>query len=170
MNFSRNELIKTEATMNQMRNAIYHLCRLMEKNGIHNLKETLRKMGENIARTYINYWKPVDLVTLANFKDVLTTIYQKILNSSISVEINETEKLIHIQDYRCALCKYHYEDIEIAGCEILLGLVSELINHINKESYNSTPFLLNPYEVIESRAYGNKLCIQTFKYKIGKVV
>jgi len=83
---------------------------------------------------------------------------------------NEAEKIIKVRDYNCALCKYHYEDIEIAGCEILLGLVSELINHINKESYNSTPFLLNPYEVIESRAYGNKLCIQTFKYKIGKVV
>ncbi|MFX1377863.1 MAG: hypothetical protein ACFFA4_02115 [Promethearchaeota archaeon] len=170
MNFSRKELIETEAFMNQMRNAVFHLARLMQKNEIDNPKERLRRMGQNIAKTYINYWKPTDNLSLTNLKDAITTIYQKVLNSTVSIEINEAEKIIKVRDYNCALCKYHYEDIEIAGCEILLGLVSELINHINKESYNSTPFLLNPYEVTESRAYGNKLCIQTFKYKIGKVV
>jgi hypothetical protein len=166
MNFSRKELLQTEATMNQVRNAIFHLARLMEKNGIRNSKKRLREMGQNIAKTYIKYWKPTDLITLANLKDVITTIYQKILNSAVSIEINEIEKIVKVRDHNCALCKYHYEDIEIAGCEILLGLVSELINLISKESYNGTPLLLKPSEVIESRAYGNKTCIQKFKYKM----
>jgi len=168
MNFSRKELIETEATMNQVRNAVFHLARLMEKNGIGNSKERFRKMGQNIAKTYINYWKPTDVITLSNLKDVITTIYQKVLNSAVSIEINENEKLVKVRDYNCALCKYHYEDVEIAGCEILLGLVSELITLISKDSYNNTPLLLTPYEVIESRAYGNKSCIQLFKYKFGK--
>ena len=55
MNFTRKELIQTEATMNQMRNAIYHLARLMEKNRIKDSKEKLRRMGQNIAKTYIQY-------------------------------------------------------------------------------------------------------------------
>ncbi|MFX0006091.1 MAG: hypothetical protein ACFFA7_15595 [Promethearchaeota archaeon] len=168
MNFSRKELIETEATMNQMRNAVFHLARLMEKNGIKNPKEKLRKMGQNIAKTYINYWKPTDVITLSNLKDVITTIYQKVLSSTVSIEINEIEGIIKVRDYNCALCKYHYEDIEIAGCEILLGLVSELINLINRKTSGNKQLLLNPYEVIESRAYGNKSCSQLFKYKMEK--
>ena len=148
MNFSRNELIQTEATMNQMRNAIFHLARLMEKNGIQDSKDKLRRMGQNIARTYVNYWKPTDIITLANLKDIITTIYQKVLNSAVSVEINELEKAINVQDYRCALCKYHYEDIDIAGCEILLGLVSEFISLISKESNeNMAVFNFEDYDV-----------------------
>ncbi len=168
MNYSRKELIETEATMNQVRNAVFHLARLMEKNGIENSKERLRKMGQNIAKTYINYWKPTEAISLSNLKDAITTIYQKVLNSAVSIEINDNERLIKVRDYNCALCKYHYEDIKIAGCEILLGLVSEMITLINKETSNNAQLLLNPYEVSESRAYGNKSCIQLFEYKIEK--
>lgn len=170
MNFSRKELIDTDATMNQMRNSIHILVSLMEKNGVSDSKNRLRRMGQNIAKTYINYWKPTDIITLANLKDVITTIYQKILNSAISIQINEIEKQIIVQDYRCALCKYHYEDVELAGCEILLGLVSEFITIISNESYEPLSIFVEPYEVIESRAYGNKKCIQIFKYRIGKDV
>ena len=168
MNFSRKELIQTEATMNQMRNAVYHLARLMEENRIKNSTEKLTKMVQNIAKTYINYWKPTDVITLSNLKNVITTIYQKILSSTVSIEIDEIEGTIKVQDYNCALCKYHYKDLEIAGCEILLGLVSELINLINKETSGNKRLLLNPYKVIESRAYGNKSCSQLFKYKLEK--
>jgi len=168
MKFTRKELIETDATMNQMRNAVYILVRLMEKNGIQEPKENLRKMGRNIAKTYINYWKPTEIITLKNLKDFITTIYQKVLNSTISIEINESEKEVTVQDYKCALCKYHYDDLEIAGCEILLGMVSEFISLINQESYNSSSIFLEPHVINESRAYGDKSCIQTFNYKIGK--
>ncbi|MFX1390230.1 MAG: hypothetical protein ACFE9Z_09230 [Promethearchaeota archaeon] len=168
MNFSRKELIETEATMNQMRNAIFHLARLMDENGIKDSKNRLRRMGQNIARTYINYWKPIEIINLTNLKDTIATIYQKILNSSPKIEINESNKTITVQDYSCALCKYHYEDIEIAGCEILLGLVSDFINLISKESQESSSIFLKPNNIIESRSYGNKSCIQSFKYTIGK--
>ncbi|MFX1595219.1 MAG: hypothetical protein ACFFBK_04065 [Promethearchaeota archaeon] len=168
MKFTRKELIATDATMNQMRNAVYILVRLMEKNGIKDPKEQLRKMGRNIARTYINYWKPSEVITLKNLKDVITTIYQKVLNSTISIEINELEKEILIQDFKCALCKYHYDDLEIAGCEILLGMISEFISLINQKSYSSSSIFLEPYMINESRTYGDKSCIQIFRYKVGK--
>jgi len=168
MNYSRKELIQTDATMNQMRNAIYGLARFMEKNGVTNLKNKLRKMGQNIARTYIQYWSPTNLINTSNLKDVITTIYQKILNSSVSIEINQVESSIKIQDYKCALCKYHYDDMEIAGCEIILGMVSEIISLISQESHDPSSIFLEPYDVTESRAYGNKTCIQLYKYKIGE--
>ena len=167
MNYSRADLTQTDATMNQMRNAVYELARFMERNGMADLKVKLRKMGENIARTYIRYWKPTDQVKDSNLKDVITTIYQKILNSSVSINIVEAEKLVKVQDHKCALCKYQYDDVEIAGCEIILGMVSEIINLINKEVKDVSSVFIEPFEVAESRAYGNKLCIQVYKYKIG---
>ncbi|KKL85664.1 hypothetical protein LCGC14_1952480 [marine sediment metagenome] len=165
MNYTRKELIQTETTMNQMRNSLYILVRFMKKNAIKDPEENFRRMGKNIARTFIKYWQPTEIVTIKNLKDVITTIYQKVLNSSISVEINDTEDLVIVQDYKCALCKYQYDDVEIAGCEILLGMVSEFISLINKESNDSKSLYLEPYEVKESRAYGNKSCIQLYKYR-----
>ena len=167
MNYSRADLTQTDATMNQMRNSVYELARFMGKNGVSDLKVKLRKMGENIGKTYIRYWKPTDQVNISNLKDVITTIYQKILNSSVSIEIVETEKLIKVQDQKCALCKYQYDDVEIAGCEIIIGMVSEIINLINKEARDVSSVSIKPFEVAESRAYGNKVCIQIYKYKIG---
>ncbi|MFX1427959.1 MAG: hypothetical protein ACFFBE_16015 [Promethearchaeota archaeon] len=167
MNFSRKELIQSDATMNQMRNAIYELARIMERNGVSELNNRLRRMGQDIGKTFFKHWKAIDVVNLTNLKDVLTTIYQKILNSSISIEIDETKNLIKVRDTNCALCKYHYDDIEIAGCEIVIGMVSEIISSINKESPESISFSIEPVEILESRAYGDKVCIQLFKYKIG---
>jgi hypothetical protein len=167
MNFSRKDLVQTDATMNQMRNSIHILATFMEKNGVTDLKEKLRKMGQSIAKTYMNYWKPTDTVNVSNLKDVITTIYQKILNSSPSIELNDAENVVRVRDSNCALCKYHYDEIEIAGCEIILGMVSEIITLISNESKGTSSLVFEPHEVIESRAYGNKTCIQVYKYKIG---
>ena len=165
MNFTRKELIQTETTMNQMRNSLYSLVRFMKKNGIKETGNIFRRMGENIAKTFIKYWQPTEIVTILNLKDVITTIYQKVLNSSISIEINDTENLVIVQDYKCALCKYHYDDVEVAGCEILLGMVSGFVSLISKKSNDSNSLFLEPYEIKESRVYGDKSCIQIFKYK-----
>ncbi|MFX1289794.1 MAG: hypothetical protein ACFFAG_02455 [Promethearchaeota archaeon] len=168
MNFSRKDLVQTDATMNQMRNSIHILATFMERNGLTDLKERLRKMGKNIAKTYMKYWKPTDTVNVSNLKDVITTIYQKVLNSSPSIELSEAENIVRVRDSNCALCKYHYDEIEIAGCEIILGMVSEIISHISRESKGLSSLVFKPQEVIESRAYGNKTCIQVYKYKIGR--
>ncbi|MFX0080226.1 MAG: hypothetical protein ACFE94_00580 [Candidatus Hodarchaeota archaeon] len=168
MNFSRKDLVQTDATMNQMRNSIHILATFMERNGLTDLKERLRKMGKNIAKTYMKYWKPTDTVNVSNLKDVITTIYQKVLNSSPSIELSEAENIVRVRDSNCALCKYHYDEIEIAGCEIILGMVSEIISHISRESKGISSLVFKPHEVIESRAYGNKTCIQVYKYKIGR--
>ncbi|MFX0163995.1 MAG: hypothetical protein ACFE9V_01610 [Candidatus Hodarchaeota archaeon] len=168
MNFSRKDLVQTDATMNQMRNSIHILATFMERNGLTDLKERLRKMGKNIAKTYMKYWKPTDTVNVSNLKDVITTIYQKVLNSSPSIELSEAENIVRVRDSNCALCKYHYDEIEIAGCEIILGMVSEIISHISRESKGISSLVFKPQEVIESRAYGNKTCIQVYKYKIGR--
>ena len=166
MNYSRHDLIQTEATMNQMRNSIYHLARFMKKNGVNNIKERLRRMGTNMGRTLFNYWKPIDNVDSANVKDVITTIYQKLLNSSVTIEINENSKIISIKDYKCAVCKYPYEDVDVSGCEILITLIAEYINLITNSSQSPSALSVEPLQVAESKSYGDDLCKIELKYKI----
>ncbi|TXT65887.1 MAG: hypothetical protein BAJALOKI3v1_60026 [Promethearchaeota archaeon] len=167
MNYTRNDLLLADATMNQLRNAIYHLARFMNKNGVDNLKERLREMGKNISKTYLKYWSPTETVNLDNVREVIATIYNKILQSSVSVELNEAENLVVVHDSSCPLCKYQYDDIHIAGCEIILGMISEYINLINGNSRDKTILITEPVRVQESRALGNNSCVQIFKYRVG---
>ena len=150
-NITRDDLVKVEATMNQSRNMIYHLIRFMKKNAVADVRQRLREMGKNIARTFYNYWNPTESVNISNLKDVIATIYKKILNSSVSIEIDEIQKSIIIKDSKCAVCKYHYEDVgNFAGCELLLGLISEFISLINRNGRDQFKITLSPLEVRES--------------------
>ena len=168
MEINRSHLFHADSTMNQLRNAVFYLARLMEKKGKKSdTNERLRNMGRNIAKTFINYWKPIEIVTTSNLRDVLKTVYRTILSSSISIDVDSTKKLIIVRDYKCPLCRYPYEDIAIAGCEIILGMIPEFISLINKESNDSSAVFLEPFEVKESRSLGHDICIQVFKYKIG---
>jgi len=161
----RSQLVLSEATMNQSRNMIYHLIRFMKKNNVADVKQRLREMGKNLARTFYKYWKPIDIVNLSNVKDVIATIYKKVLNSTVTIELDEMKQIIRIKDPKCALCKYHYEDVgNFAGCEILLGMVSEFILLINNDSQDQLKITLNPLEIPESLSYGDKACIQVLKY------
>ena len=166
MNYSRNELLVADAAINQLRNAIYHLARFIIKNGKDDLNARLQRMGRNIAKTYIKYWTPAEIIDINNIKDVIITLYKKVLKSSVSVDLKEDDKLLVINDLDCALCKYEYDDIKVAGCEILLGFISEFINLVNTNSKNRIVLMIEPIKIQESKAFGNKSCIQIFKYKI----
>jgi len=167
MNYTRNELVKSDACLNQLRNAVYHLERFMKLNDITNIRERLRGIGKNIAQTYSSYWKPIEFVNLENIKDVLATLYKNILNSGVSIELDTLNKNITVKDSDCALCKYHFEDINEAGCEIILAMMAEFIFLINKESESTSEFSVEPFEVSESRSLGHKICIHQYKYILG---
>ncbi|NHJ23566.1 MAG: hypothetical protein EAX89_03255 [Candidatus Lokiarchaeota archaeon] len=167
MNYTREDLIKSDATMNQMRNAIYHLQRFLKINNITEIKQRLRRIGQNIARTYIQYWKPIEYVDISNFKNVIATLYKNVLNSSVSIEIDDINKKIQIKDSDCPLCKYYFQDIEAAGCEIITAMVSEFILLINQELGEKSPFLVDNLDVKESRVLGHKICIHEYVYRQG---
>ncbi|MBY9003343.1 MAG: hypothetical protein KGD73_05180 [Candidatus Lokiarchaeota archaeon] len=165
MNYSRNELVQSEATMNQMRNSIYHLQRFMKNNGLTEIKQRLKRMGQNIAHTYVKYWKPIEVIDISNVSNGLATIYKNILNSTVSIDINSTNNTISVIDNDCALCKYPFEDIEVAGCEIVASMIAEFVNLINANS--GTLFALEPINITESRTLGNKTCVHIYKYLEG---
>ena len=164
MNYSRADLVQTNATMNQLRNAIYHLQRFMKRNGVTEVRRRLRRMGKNIAHTYLKSWKPIEKVDLANVKDVLATIYKNVLDSTISIELDSLNKKIIIQDNDCALCKYHFSDIDVAGCEIIGSMVAEFVKIINS---NGNGFQIEIEEIKESKVMGHASCIQIYTYNEG---
>jgi hypothetical protein len=165
MNYSRADLVQTNATMNQLRNAIYHLQRFMKRNDITEVRSRLRRMGKNIAHTYLNTWRPIEKVTFTNVKDVLATIYRNVLNSNISIELDEVNKKITIQDNDCALCKYHFSDINVAGCEIIGSMVVEFINIINSKQNG---FKIGMQDINESKVFGHNSCKHVYSYTGGK--
>jgi len=140
----------------------------MKNNGITEIKERFRRIGKNIAHTFIKYWKPIDVINESNVKDVLATIYKNIINSTISIEFDNNEKLIIVRNTDCPLCKYHFDDIEVAGCEILAAMVAEMVSLINDESEIPSTLSLKPLDIKESRVLGSKNCIQIFKYTGGR--
>ena len=165
MNYSRADLVQTNATMNQLRNTIYHLQRFMKRNDITEVRSRLKRMGKNIAHTYLNTWRPIEKVTLTNIKDVLATIYKSVLNSTISIELDEINKKITIQDNDCALCKYHFSDINVAGCEIIGSMVAEFINTINS---NQNGFKIELQDISESKVLGHSACIHVYNFTGGQ--
>ena len=165
MNYSRADLVQTNATMNQLRNAIYHLQRFMKRNDITEVRSRLRRMGKNIAHTYLNTWRPIEKVTLTNVKDVLATIYKNVLDSTVSIELDEVNKKITVQDNDCALCKYQFTDINVAGCEIIGSMVAEFINLINS---NQGEFKIDLQNINVSKVLGHASCIHVYNFTGGQ--
>ena len=83
------------------------------------------------------------------------------------IDINEKDNQITVKDNKCPLCKYKFEDINVAGCEILIAIVSEMVTLISKESKDKDSLFLEALEVKESKALGQNVCTQVYKYKIG---
>jgi hypothetical protein len=167
MNFSRHELVKAEATMNQMRNSVYHLQRFLKLNNVPHTDEVLQRMGKNIALSFIKYWKPIEKVTKDNIKEVMVTLYKFILDSTISIELDEYQQQIKIKDNDCPLCKYHFEDIQSAGCEIIISMMSEIILLINGDLNQKDCIFIKPLKIDESRTKGDKYCSHLYNYSFG---
>jgi hypothetical protein len=106
-------------------------------------------------------------VNLVNLKDVIATIYKNILNSSVSVDLDEVNKTILVKDNDCPLCKYIFDDIDIAGCELISALVAEFINKLNERSEGKSSLRIESLAVEESRTMGHNYCVQSYKYQGG---
>ena len=137
----------------------------MKRNDITEVRNRLRRMGKNIAHTYLNTWRPIEKVTLTSIKDVMATIYKNVLNSTISIELDEINKKITIQDNDCALCKYHFSDINVAGCEIIGSMVAEFINMINSDQDG---LKIEIQDINESKVLGHSACIHVYNFTGGQ--
>ncbi len=153
--FSRNSLISQKMGFNQMRNSIYWLQRYMKQFKLsHNdLELRFLDMGKNIGASFVKEIVPKS----KELKDLFRELYNVTLNSKVKVA--QEGNVYTIQDSKCALCKYQYDDIELAGCTIEIGMIAEILQRLGYQVIEKT--------IIESKAYGHKVCIH--QYTVNKV-
>ena len=156
-NFTRADLLRYTATMNQMRNAVYHLVRRMTAKNIQNMDDKLQAMGRRIAVDFARAWAPETHI----FEKFVKETYFGVLRSKVKIEIDAPTKTIKVTDEKCPHCKYRYEDITVAGCNIVTGFM-EAYTHELKVA-GKINFELKTLGVAESRMYGDEKCVHMYR-------
>ncbi len=151
---SRENLLNSLAPFNQIRNALYQTIRFMqEKNA--NVPEDLRRMGRDIARTFVKCWVP----PMGNPAQNLREIYQFVTGSKVKVET--AGRVLRVVDKKCRLCNIKYSDIDHAGCEIIAAMVAEFFAQAHAKG--ATTANLTLLGVDKSRARGDAQCVHVFQ-------
>ncbi|TFH29247.1 MAG: hypothetical protein E4G98_04170 [Promethearchaeota archaeon] len=148
---TRKALITKNMGFNQMRNGIYWLQRIMKRFDIadEDIHTRMKEMGSNIGATFAMNYTP----NSEDLSELIKELYKTTLNSKISV--NQIDNRFYVEDRKCALCKYKYDDVDVPGCNITVAMIHEMLARFGYEIISS--------EVNESRALGNKSCIHEFQ-------
>ena len=149
-NYTRADLADKTATMNQMRNNLYHFIRFLmgRKMNEAEIEQRLRRMGENIAETINN---EIDF-PMESIDSLIQSIYSEIFDSKIT--LNRSANLFQIEDKKCPLCKYARENLTISPCEVITSMVSSICS---KRGYAVTQD-----KVVKSVALGDISCIHLY--------
>ncbi|MHA1732870.1 MAG: hypothetical protein ACTSU5_13070 [Promethearchaeota archaeon] len=125
-NYTRAELAGHKATANQLRNTVYHVIRKMRAHYGVPVPDRLREMGRRIAETYSEFWNPRE----RDMQRLLKEIYATVFASKVRIDYDKAGGVVRVTDKKCALCKYRKEDLDEAGCEVIVGFVERLVDKI----------------------------------------
>jgi len=150
LNYTREELGNKTATMNQMRNNLYHFLRFLGSKGFNDqeIRVRLERMGKNIAKTIIEEKKFLG----CNIEEIVKSVYSELFESKI--EFTQNLDQIIIEDKKCSLCKYKREDLSVSPCSVITSLVSEICTCYGYKVREST--------VRKSVALGDVTCIHSY--------
>jgi len=120
---TRASLVPKKMGFNQMRNTIYWLQRVMKQYNMSeaDVEERLLHMGKNIGASFSKEYIPKSKDT----KDILKELYKITVRSKINIE-NDFDGFV-VTDNNSALCKYQYKDIETPGCNVVIGMIGEML-------------------------------------------
>lgn len=148
---TRAHLATMKSGFNQMRNSIYFLQRFMKQHNLttKEIEDRLFRMGTNIGKTVTRELSPKP----GELSEIIINLYQFILYSKVIVI--KTGSTVKVEDHDCALCKYRYPDIEVPGCNITLGMITELLGHFG--------FKIDKQIIEKSRIWGDDACTHVFE-------
>lgn len=156
-NSTREDLMQSYATMNQMRNVVYHMVKFMMEKGIkeNDIIIRLKRMGKNIAATEATLFK----IQKSEPDLMIKQIYSDVLDSKVTITTEQnpaSNSVIYtIEDKKCALCKYRREDISVSPGELIPSMVSELLSMNGVKVLN--------YKVVHSRTLGDLSCVHSYE-------
>ncbi|MHA1561450.1 MAG: hypothetical protein ACTSPA_04930 [Promethearchaeota archaeon] len=127
-----------------MRNTIYWLQRVMKQYNLSekDIEKRLLSMGRNIGATYSKEFIP-------NSKN------QSDLIKELKVKIEQDFEIFTVTDNKSALCKYQYKDIQTPGCNIVIGMISEILERNGIE--------VKEMEILNCKTHGDPYCKHSYK-------
>jgi len=158
---TRAALMKKNFKINQLRNAVYDYIKYLkvDKNVIAvDILNILKEMGHRIATTYANYWKPTGM---KDALDLMREIHRTVFKTAARVRL-EPDSQISVISRSCPLCRYPYENIEVAGCNLIVGFI-ETFFEVQSKADPNIPRLEGTVET--SRTFGESYCKYTFEVK-----
>ncbi|MHA1751082.1 MAG: hypothetical protein ACTSYZ_01810 [Candidatus Helarchaeota archaeon] len=127
----RNGLFIKKAKVNQIRNGLYGFISYFRNElgkSTEETKEILHEMGKNIAISFYNIWKPENTDPLKLMREIHRVVFKT------SAKVREKDNYIIVVNRSCPFCKYP-RDVDVAGCEIIIGFVSEFFNLMSSKTY-----------------------------------
>ena len=89
-------------------------------------------------------------MSLRSFLNILPIrVYRSIILNSIDFE-NFT-----VIDKNSALCKYQYKDIQTPGCNVVIGMISEILERNGIE--------VKEMEILNCKTHGDSYCEHSYK-------
>jgi predicted hydrocarbon binding protein len=156
-NYTRADLLRYTATMNHLRTGIYHLVRRMKVKNISNIEERLQAMGRRIGVDFARTWAP----ETKTFDKFIKEAYFGVLRSKVKLDVDLPAKTVKVTDDKCPHCKYQFEDISFAGCNVVVGFM-EAYTHELKQA-GKINFELKSLSVTESKTRGNENCVHMYR-------
>ncbi|MHA1269053.1 MAG: hypothetical protein ACTSPY_04640 [Candidatus Helarchaeota archaeon] len=127
----RNDLFVKKAKVNQIRNGIYSFIKYF-RNDLNKSKEETQKilheMGKNIAQSFFKYWQPENDDPLKIMREIHRVVFKT------SAKVREKDDYIIVVNRSCPFCKYP-RDVDLSGCEIIVGFIVEYFNLLSFKTY-----------------------------------
>jgi len=148
---TRASLVMKKMGFNQMRNTIYWLQRVMKQYNLpeSDIEKRLLSMGRNIGASFSKEYVPKS----KDQSDLIKELYKITLKSKVKTE--QDSDFLTITDNNSALCKYQYKDILTPGCNVVIGMISEMLerNGIKVKEMN----------IIACKSHGDSYCQHSYK-------
>ena len=155
---SRADIFNKKFKVNQIRNALYFYITHLESDLNKSREETtkiLKRMGQKIALTYANYWRPEYRDSL----DLMRVIHRTVFKTA--ARVRDEEGKISVISRSCPLCKYNRE-IDVPGHYIIVGFIEAFYELLSKDDAN-LPLIDGTSEA--TRIHGEKKCKYVFTTK-----
>ena len=148
---TRASLVKKKMGFNQMRNTIYWLQRVMKQYNLpeSDIEKRLLSMGRNIGASFSKEFIP----NSKNQSDLIKELYKITLKSKVKIE--QELEIFTVTDNKSALCKYQYKDIQTPGCNIVIGMISEILERNGVE--------VKEMEILNCKTHGDPYCKHSYK-------
>ena len=151
---TRASLVKKKMGFNQMRNTIYWLQRVMKQYNLSesDIEKRLLSMGRNIGSTFAREYVP----NSKDQSDLIKELYKITLKSKVKTE--QDFDFLTVTDNNSALCKYQYKDIPTPGCNVVIGMISEMLERNGVK--------VKEMEITACKSHGDPYCKHS--YKLGR--